>query len=418
MLLDIDEYKRQAKMCVRCSFCKYIDMNWIKSVRFAGQCPISTKYAINLYSAHGLLYAAIGETDGTIPFTPKLVDAMYHCTLCGGCDGRCKRNLDCEVLQVIENLRIRYIEQGNPLLPGHREVVDNVRKTRNEYGAPQKDRMNWAQDVKQAEKADTLFFVGCNAAYKQPELAKAVAKILGEAGTPFMILKDEWCAGNEVLAIGDVKLAKELAEHNVTAIRDSGAKTVVTGSAECYKALKVDYPRLLGKSTEEMPYVAIHIAEFVDEAIKDGKLTLKKNVPMKLTYHDACNLGRLSEPWQQWTPKYDGVIPVGKVWRRGNRGIYDAPRNVLNAIPGAKLLEMERTRGNAWGAGSTGAVAAAFPDFALWTAAERLEEAAQAGAEAVVTCSPDEKQLLAKASASNKAGMKILDFAEVVAQAL
>lgn len=418
MLLDVDEYKRQAKMCVRCSFCKYIDMNWIKSLKFARQCPIDTRYAINLYSAHGLLYASTGELDGAIPFTPKLVDAMYHCTLCGGCDSRCKRNLDCEVLQVLENLRMKYVEQGNPLLPGHKELVDNVRKTRNEYGEPQNNRMNWIGDVKPAEKADVVFFVGCNAAYKQPELARATAKILSKAGTPFMVLKDEWCAGNEVLAIGDVKLARDLAEHNVKVIKDSGAKTVVTGSAECYKALKVDYPKLLGKSTEEMPYVAVHIAEFVDQAIKDGKLTLKKKVPLKVTYHDACNLGRLSEPWQQWTPKYDGSIPIGKVWRRGDRGIYDAPRNVLNAIPGAELLEMERIRGNAWGAGCTGAVNAAFPDFALWTAGERLEEAEATGAEAVVTCSADEKQLLAKASESKKAGMKILDFAEVVAQAL
>jgi Fe-S oxidoreductase len=418
MLLDIDEYRRQAKMCVRCSFCKYIDMNWIKSVRFAKQCPISTRYAINLYSAHGLLYAAQGEADGTIPFTPKLVDAMYHCTLCGGCDGRCKRNLDCEVLQVIENLRMKYVEQGNPLLPGHRELIDNVNKTKNKYGESQKDRLKWIGEVTPVEKADVLFFVGDNASFRQPELARAVAGILNRTGTPFVVLKDEWSAGNEVLAIGDVKLARELAEHNVNAVKDSGVTTVVTGSAECYKALKVDYPRLLGRSTEEMPYVTIHIAEFADKAVKEGRLVLSKELPIKLTYHDACNLGRLSEPWQHWTPKYDGVIPVDKVWRRGNRGIYDAPRDLLKSIPGVQLLEMERIRGNAWGTGSTGAVEAVFPDFALWTATERLEEAVATGAEAIVTCSPDERQLLGKANESKKAGMKILDLVEVTAQAI
>ncbi|UCG12907.1 MAG: (Fe-S)-binding protein, partial [Deltaproteobacteria bacterium] len=328
------------------------------------------------------------------------------------------RNLDIEVLQVIETMRIRYVEQGNPLLPGHKEMVDNVRNNRNEYGEPQKNRMNWIGDVKPAEKSDVVFFVGCNMAYQQPELARMTSEILSKTGNSFMVLKDEWCAGNEVFAIGEVKLARELAEHNVQAIEDTGAKTVVSGSAECYKALKVDYPKLLGKSTEEIPYVAMHITEFVDHAIKDGKIKLNKKRPLKVTYHDACNLGRLSEPWQEWTPKYDGTIPVGKIWRRGDRGIYDPPRNVIKAIPGLELLEMVRSRGNAWGAGCTGGVDAAFPDFALWTASERIEEAVATGAEAVVTGSPNEKQLLAKASESKKAGVKILDFVELVAQAI
>ena len=139
---------------------------------------------------------------------------------------------------------------------------------------------------------------------------------------------------------------------------------------------------------------------------------------MKITYHDACNLGRLSEPWQEWTPEYDGSIPVGKVWRRGDRGIYDPPRNVLNGIRGIELLEMERSRSNTWSVGGTGAVNAAFPDFALWTAGERIKEAVATGAEAIVTTSPEEKLLLTKASDSRNAGIKILDFVELVARVI
>jgi len=417
-MLDVDEYRRQAKLCVRCSFCKYIDMNWIKGLDFARQCPIDTKYALNLYSAHGLLYAASAELDGNLTFTPKLIDAMYHCTLCGGCDNRCKRNLDIEVLQVIETLRIRYVEQGNSLLPGHKELVDNVRESRNEYGEPQKNRTNWISDVKPAEKGDVIYFVGCNTAFKQQELARATAKILNETGTTFMLLEDEWCAGEKIFAIGDVKLAREMAEHNVKAIQDTGIERVVTSSAECYRALKVDYPKLMGKSTEEMPYAAVHITEFTDQAMRDGKLEFKKELPLKTTYHDACNLGRLSEPWFEWVPKYDGSIPIAKVWRRGDRGIYDPPRNVINAIPGLELLEMERARGNTWGAGCTGGTHAAFPDFTLWTANERIREAVATGAEALVVCSPDEKQVLKEANESKKAGMTILDFAELVAQVI
>jgi Fe-S oxidoreductase len=233
-----------------------------------------------------------------------------------------------------------------------------------------------------------------------------------------MLLEDEWCDGNYIMATGQVDLARELAEHNVREIEKSGAKTVITGSAEVYKSLKVDFPRLLGKSTEEMPYTPLHITEYLDKLMQDGKLKFTKNVNMKVTYHDPCNLGRLSEPWQEWTPNYIRVIPVGKVWRRGDRGVYNPPRNILKGIPGIELVEMERSRSNAWCAGSCGGVEMAFPDFALWTAGERIEEAQATGAEAIVTASPDEKELLTKAVAARKADMAVYDITELILQAL
>ena len=418
-MLSVDEYVRQAKMCMRCTFCKFIDLNWVTSLRFSRQCPIDTRYAFNLYSPHGLLHSALAELNGELEFTPKLMDALYKCTLCGACDSRCKRNLDIEVLQVIENLRIRCVERGQGPMPEHRAMADKIRQTKNEYGEPHGDRLKWLGEViKPARKADMVYFVGCNSAYQQPELARATARILAHTGAQFMLLDDEWCAGNYVLATGQVDLAKELAEHNVEAIQRSGAKTVITSSAECYKSLKVDFPRLMGKSTEDMPYTTLHITEYLDRLMQEGKLKFKKSVNMKVTYHDPCNLGRLSEPWQEWVPNYVRVIPIGKVWRRGDRGIYNPPRNILKGIPGVEVVEMERSRSNAWCAGSCGGVALAFPDFALWTASERIEEAQATGADAIVTCSPDAKQLLARAVEARKANMAVYDITEIILQAI
>jgi Fe-S oxidoreductase len=344
---------------------------------------------------------------------------LYKCTLCGACDSRCKRNLDIEVLQVIENLRIRCVEQGKGPMPEHKAMADKIRKSHNEYGKPHEDRQKWVTgDIKVAEKADVAYFVGCYSAYKEPALAQATAKILNHTGTNFMLLADEWCAGNYVMATGQIDLARELAEHNVKAIEDSGAKTVITASAECYKSLKVDFPRLLGKSTEDMPYTALHITEYLDQLMQDGKLEFKKNVNMKVTYHDPCNLGRLSEPWQEWEPNYVRVIPIGKVWRRGDRGIYDAPRNVLQGIAGIEIVEMERNRSNTWCAGSCGGTELAFPDFAMWTAGERIEEAQATGADVIVTCSPDARELLTKAAEAKKANMKVYDITEIILQAI
>lgn len=418
-MLEVEEYKHQAGLCVRCSYCKFIDLNWVTSSRFARQCPIDTRYKFNLYSAHGLLHSALAELEGTLEFTPKLMDALWKCTLCGGCDIRCKRNLDIEVLQVIETLRRRCVEQGKGPMPEHKVLADNIRNSHNIYGAPDKERLGWMpKEVQPAQKADLVYFIGCASSYKQPKLAQATVKLLSKAGAKFMVLEDEWCCGHELFATGQLELAREMADHNIKAIENSGAPTVITSDAECYKTLKVDYPKILGKSTEDMPYTVLHITEYIDQLMKDGKFEFKKSVPMKVTYHDPCNLARLSEPWFHWEPRYEPPnIAVGKIWRRGDKGVYEPPRDILKGIPGIELIEMERARDNAWCCGSGGGVEPAFPDFALWTAGERVEEAKTTGAEAIVSCCPHCEGILSRAAEAKKAGMKVYDITEVMLRA-
>jgi Fe-S oxidoreductase len=417
-MLKVEEYKHQAETCVRCSYCKFPDLNYIKSSRFSRQCPIDTRYRFNLFSAHGLLHAALAELDGKITFTPQLMNALWQCTLCGGCDIRCKRNLDVEVLQVIETLRCRCVEQGQGPMPEHKMMAANVRKSHNIYGAEHKDRRKWlTPDTKPAKKADILYFVGDPMSYRHPELAQATAKLLEKAGATFMLLDDEWSSGHELFATGQLKPAKEMAAHNIKAIEASGAKTVITSDAEAYKTLKVDYPRIMEKSTEDMPYKILHITEYIAGLLAEGKLKFNRRVPMKVTYHDPCNLGRLGEPWYHWEPKYEPPnIAVGKKWRRGYDGIYEPPREILKSIRGLELIEMERNRDNAWCCGYGGGVGSAFPDFAMWTAGERVAEAMTTGVEAIVSACPNCKDLLG--AAAEESGIKVYDITEIMLRAI
>jgi Fe-S oxidoreductase len=419
-MMKVEEYKHQAETCVRCSYCKLIDLNWIKSSRFSRQCPIDVRYRYNLYSGHGLLHAALAELDGKLEFTSRFNDALWKCTLCGGCDVRCKRNLDVEVLQVIENLRRRCVEQGKGPMPEHKMLAENVKKTHNIYGADHKKRLNWiSKDAEPAAKAEVLYFVGDSASYRHPEIAQATAKLLSKAGVAFMVPADEWSSGHELFATGQYELGKEVAAHNIKEIEKSGAKTVIASDAEVYKTLKVDYPRIMEKSTQDMPYTVLHIVEYIDQLMKDGKIKFTRKVPMKVTYHDPCNLGRLADPWYQWEPKYEPPnIAVGKTWRRGEKGVYDAPRNILKAIPGLELVEMERANDNAWCCGYGGGVGIAFHDFALWTAGERAEEAKVTGAEVIVSACPNCKDILAEGATSKATGMKTYDITEIMARAI
>ncbi len=419
-MLNIEEYKHQASTCVRCSFCKLIDLNWVKSARFSRQCPIDTRYRFNLYSAHGLIHSALAELDGKLEFTPKLIDALWHCTLCGGCDIRCKRNLDVEVLSVIEGLRQRCVEKGEGPLPKHKKLAENVKTTHNIYGATHGERLNWLpKQVKPEQKADILYFVGDPMSYHRKELAQATVNLLDKVGVKFMLLEDEWSSGHELFAIAQLELAKEMTEHNIRAIEKSGAKIVITSDAECYKTLKVDYPRILGKSTENLPYKILHITEYFSRLMQDSKVEFKRNVPLKITYHDPCNLGRLADPWYQWEPKYEPPnIAVGKTWRRGDKGVYEPPRAILKAIKGVELVEMERHHDNAWCCGYGGGVGLAFPDFAKWTAMERIKEAGETGAEAIVSCCPHCKDMLGGTATAQKTGMKVYDITEVMLRAI
>jgi Fe-S oxidoreductase len=142
---------------------------------------------------------------------------------------------------------------------------------------------------------------------------------------------------------------------------------------------------------------------------------------MKLTYHDACNLGRMSEPWVHWEGKRVqwGILEPNREWRRGTRGVYDQPRNILKAIPGIELEEMLRHHENAWCCGNGGGAKEAFPDFAMWTAGERLREVhATTGAEAIVAACPGCKENFAQSIKTAGDSMKAYDILELVAKAI
>ena len=422
MALKLEDYRADALSCPRCSNCKWVDHIYIQSYRFAKICPISTRYGFNAYSAHGILDLALALMSGQLDYTPGLLDVIYKCTLCGACDSRCKRNLDIEVLSVIEALRTRCVEDGGGPLPEHKVTAENIKKTHNRYGAPHGNRLKWLpKETKSAEKADIVYFVGCNSSYPHPEIAQATVKILVAAGSQFMTMSpDEWCCGNPLYSVGQADLAEELARRNIEALEKSGASTLLTSCAECYKTWKVDYPKLLGKSTRDMGFRVIHITEYAAELLKSGALKFDKPVEMKVTYHDPCHLGRLSEPWIHWegVRKKYGVLDPPKEWRRGTNGVYEPPREILSRIPGIELVEMERRRENAWCCGAGGEVKTAFNDFALWTAGERLEEAKATGAEAIVSACPYCRENLAEAAQIGKERVKIYDITEVMAQAL
>ena len=151
--------------------------------------------------------------------------------------------------------------------------------------------------------------------------------------------------------------------NNLTKWNLAGIRTVVTPCADCYHTFK----RLYAKDGSKIEVV--HMVEFVDNLIKKGELKFKNKVNMKVTYHDPCYLGRQGEPHVAWNGTEKKIFGQAVVYEPprpryiGAFGIYEQPRNILKAIPGLKLVEMERTREAAWCCGAGGGVKEAFPDL-------------------------------------------------------
>ncbi|MBU4178941.1 MAG: (Fe-S)-binding protein, partial [Actinobacteria bacterium] len=137
------------------------------------------------------------------------------------------------------------------------------------------------------------------------------------------------------------------------------------------------------------------------------------DVPLHVTYHDPCHLGRRGEPY---LGKWEGdklLRPLSRK-RAGRNGIFDQPRDILKAIPGLKLSEMERVREYSWCCGAGGGVLEAHPDLALWSATERIREAGATGAEAIVTACPWCERSFIDAISEMGEEMAVYDLTELV----
>jgi Fe-S oxidoreductase len=143
---------------------------------------------------------------------------------------------------------------------------------------------------------------------------------------------------------------------------------------------------------------------------------------MVVTYHDPCRLGRLGEPWTHYKgKKIPGdrfVFDPPKEYRRGTKGVYEPPRDVIKGIPGLKLSEMERIKEYAWCCGAGGGVTESNPEYAQWTATERVKEATATGAEAIVTACPWCEKTLNDAIKESGSNLKVYDIVELVAKAI
>jgi len=423
--MALEDYRADALRCTRCAYCKWIPLDLIKSWRFSKGCPSIEYSNFHSYSAGGRLVTALSLMEGRSEVTDQVIDSVFKCQLCGNCDVTCKLcRFDMEPLAALHELRFKLVEDGH-VLPQHKPVMEGFRKLNNMLNKPKAQRGDWADGLQvkdlSSTKAEVAFHAGCRYSYDGDlrQVLTTSIDLLQNAGVDLGIMgKNESCCGGRAYHMGYSPDYRKAAERNIEAWANAGVKTVVTPCADCYHTFKRLYPGA-GSQVE-----VLHMVEFVSRLIEEGKLKFTKSIPMRVTYHDPCHLGRQGEPYVPWQGKEKKIFGQAVVYDpprpryNGAQGIYEPPRNVLRSIPGLELVEMERSKEASWCCGAGGGVREAYPEFSAWTANERIEEAKSTTADAIVSACPWCERNFIDATKQNDTKMKVFDVMELVQQAL
>jgi Fe-S oxidoreductase len=346
-------------------------------------------------------YPVLGRADNGTPLIGSIYsdDEIWSCTTCGACEEECP--LLVEYIDKIVDLRRGMVDEGN-VPQSLQKPLKALESRGNPYGKMEKRKADWANakefqqtcSCKTLDKnnaADTLYFVDSITSYddRMQAIARATARILDHVGVNFGILgAAEKDSGHEVRRFGEETLFIALRDHNVDAIKASGVQRIVTADPHAYNALRHDY------KDKNVPPVE-HITQVIAREVKTGKIKFN---PVEsdndvYAYHDPCYLGRHNQ-------------------------IYDDPREVLDAIPGLKRVEMSRTRDRSFCCGGGGLMLFYEPKEDQRMGVKRVQMAAEAGANVIVTacpfCMTNIEDAIKVAGLEGK--MTAIDLAELVDQ--
>jgi len=419
--LNEEEYRQMIKRCLRCSICKWIPQLQIKSQKYATICPSIDMFNFHAYSGGGRIIIALALEMGRLKPSQELIDIIYKCTECGGCAISCKFLNTLEPLEIIVKLREKLVSLGYGPMPKQQQYIESIKNYNNPYNEPHEKRLEWLpNDIKIDPNAKVLYFVGCTSSYRRREIAIATARIMNAANYPFRILSEnEYCCGSPILRTGDKNSFINQLNKNLDIIEEEGIETIIFSCAGCYDTFKVDYPL-----ERDYNFKILHTTELFNELLDTEQLNLTNEVPLTVTYHDPCHLGRNSEPYEEWDGDALQMMPLvsinmpEKSKRCGKYGIYDSPRQLLNKIPGLNFIEMERIKEYSYCCGAGGGVKSAFPEFALKTAKTRIEEAEDTGAEIITSACPFCSINLNDGIIEKGSNLKFYDISEILLMAI
>jgi heterodisulfide reductase subunit D len=340
-------------------------------------------------------YHSIGKAE-----IEDFVQNLYECSTCGQCEVVCPAHI--ETVALWEELRRIIVQAGYGPLEVQKGLVKSVKAFDNPWQQPRAGRTKWARkalkdglirqlprDIKKTG-AKVLLFFGCTASYdvNVRQVAINTINILEALGIDYGILgAEEKCCASVLLRMGDPEHHRVFKE-NIDLFNSLGIDTLISSCSGCFKTIMQDYPRIAPLNFE-----VLHSVEFFARLLKNGKLTFPHPVNRTVTYHDPCHLGRAT-------------------------GGFDAPRMIMEAIPGLTLIEMPRNREYSRCCGAGGGLKAGFPDIQNKMARRRIREAEETGADSLVSCCPFCFQGLNIGISALESPLVMRDISALVAESL
>jgi len=322
-------------------------------------------------------------------------DVIWACTNCLACAMVCPVFIPC-VDKFLEMRR--YLVLMESRFPQEVQLVfRNMENNSNPWGVGLGLRADWTKGLEvktlaEDSEADLLFWVGCAGSFddRNKKVATSLVKIFKAAGVRFSILgTEEGCCGDSARRIGNEYLYQTLVQANIEVLKNYGVKKILTMCPHCFNTLKNEYPQFGGK------YEVLHYIQFLAELLAQGKLKPSKPLDKVITYHDSCYLGRANE-------------------------VYEEPRQVLRAIPGLKLVEMERNHIRSFCCGAGGGRMWMEEKLGTRINQERTDQALKTNAQLVGTACPYCLTMLGDGIKEKGLEEKLtaVDLAELVEQCL
>ncbi len=326
-------------------------------------------------------------------------DVLWSCTTCGACVEQCP--VDIEHIDTIVDMR-RYevlMESRFPTEAGL--MLRNVENQGDPWGLGASKRTDWTAGLDFEvpvvsgtipDDIEYLYWVGCAGALDERARkgTQATARMLRQAGVTFAILgPKESCTGDPVRRLGNEYLYQEQAKANIETLESAGVKKVIASCPHCFNSLANEYPALGGN------FEVIHHSQLLAHLVEAGKLKPGTGYSGSVTYHDPCYLGR-------------------------HNRVFDEPRAVISAIPGAKQVEMRRCREKGFCCGAGGARMWLEENIGKRVNMERTEEALGTGADVVSTACPYCMIMLDDAVKANQKEdeVRVLDLSQLVEESL
>lgn len=367
---------REFDHCIKCGLCQAV-------------CPVQKALQVELYAPRGKVQLGRHMLAGDLSPSAYAREIFARCLLCGACTLACPSGVDPAL--VTEALRAK-IAASLGTHPRLEAPLRALGERHNISGDENSERAEWwaLPDGPKGKGPQApggwVYFVGCVASFfpMAQGIPRAVVKILEEAGETVQVLGgEEWCCGFPCIGAGVPGDLETFKAHNLERVKALGAKGVLFSCPSCYRVWKEKY-------RPEIPLR--HMTERLWEIVRSGRLILGE-VPLTVTYHDPCDLAR-------------------------HGGVTEAPRALLEAIPGLNLVELGANGRKAVCCGGGGNVEMTDPDLSRRVALQKLAEIRDSGAGTVVTSCQQCLRTIKGAARREKLPLEVLDLTEILERSL